>query len=384
MSIVLEKVIKDSQNLYNMKLIAGEKGLKNIVQWVHVVEEYNMNSFLGGNEIILTTGIACDNGHSLLDFVKMLYKCDVSAIIVNIGPHIHEVTKDVIDYCNEKSVPIFTMPWEVRIEEVTRDFCRKIVNNENIEKNIVSIFKDMIFEYEDYTKYSSVLERNGFRVLGNYTIIAIGSKNSNENVAKDRNLKFHIEKIIHKVSDLVVVFAYKNYRIIILCDYLKDNIDKLIINLKNNYLNSGNGEDYVIGVGSLKINLGDISKEFKKTIEVVKLGNETDKNVIYYDEIGIYKILLEAKESNVLNDFYKDILEPIEKYDKENNTSMIEFIKKYLENNGSVQAVAEAMFVHRNTVNYQINKIKKITGKDLGDLEVKLSFLLCTYIKNIL
>ncbi|MGN9133886.1 PucR family transcriptional regulator [Clostridium sp. HCP1S3_B4] len=290
MSIVLEKVIKDSQNLYNMKLIAGEKGLKNIVQWVHVVEEYNMNSFLGGNEIILTTGIACDNGHSLLDFVKMLYKCDVSAIIVNIGPHIHEVTKDVIDYCNEKSVPIFTMPWEVRIEEVTRDFCRKIVNNENIEKNIVSIFKDMIFEYEDY----------------------------------------------------------------------------------------------VIGVGSLKINLGDISKEFKKTIEVVKLGNKTDKNVIYYDEIGIYKILLEAKASNVLNDFYKDILEPIEKYDKENNTSMIEFIKKYLENNGSVQAVAEAMFVHRNTVNYQINKIKKITGKDLGDLEVKLSFLLCTYIKNIL
>ena len=38
MSIILEKVIKNSEQLYNMKLLAGEKGLKNIVQWVHVVE----------------------------------------------------------------------------------------------------------------------------------------------------------------------------------------------------------------------------------------------------------------------------------------------------------------------------------------------------------
>ena len=100
MSIILEKVIKNSEQLYNMKLLAGEKGLKNIVQWVHVVEQYDMDNFLIGNEIILTTGIALNNKHTLLDFVKKLYSCKVTGIIINIGPHISKITNDVIDFCS--------------------------------------------------------------------------------------------------------------------------------------------------------------------------------------------------------------------------------------------------------------------------------------------
>ena len=105
-----------------------------------------MDNFLIGNEIILTTGIALNNKHTLLDFVKKLYSCKVTGIIINIGPHISKITNDVIDFCNEKSIALFSLPWDVKLEEVTRDFCRKIVNSEDVERNIISIFKDIIFD----------------------------------------------------------------------------------------------------------------------------------------------------------------------------------------------------------------------------------------------
>lgn len=384
MSIVLEKVIKNSDELYSMKLVAGEKGLKNIVQWVHVVEQYDMDNFLSGNEIILTTGITCNKGYNLLDFVKRLHQCDVAAIIINIGPYIPSITKDVIEFCNKNSIPLFSLPWEVKIEEVTRNFCRKIVNSEDVEKNIVSIFKDILFDYVDYSQYTPILERNSFRVSSKYTIMAIYNKNLNENAATDRNLKFHIEKIVHRISDLVVLFAYKKYRIVILCDYTKEKIQELINNLDSNYLKGKNQDDYVIGISTLDSSINNISKTFLQTIETVKLGVSQNKHIIYYDDIGIYQILLAAKGDKALIDFYDNILGPIEKYDNENNTNFVDFIKIYIECNGSVQAVADAMFVHRNTVNYQINRIKKITGKDLGQLDVKLYFLLCMYIRNLI
>ena len=384
MSIILEKVIKNSEQLYNMKLLAGEKGLKNIVQWVHVVEQYDMDNFLIGNEIILTTGVALNNKHTLLDFVKKLYSCKVTGIIINIGPHISKITNDVIDFCNEKSIALFSLPWDVKLEEVTRDFCRKIVNSEDVERNIISIFKDIIFDCADYDKYTSILERNSFRIDSKYTIIAIYNKNNKENAATDRNLKFHIEKIVHRINDSFVLFAYKKYRIVILSDYSKEKIDELINKLNTNYLDHKDKDNYVIGISSLETELSNISEMFIKTIKIVKLAVVKNKNIIFYDDIGIYQILLAAKADKELSDFYNKVLAPIEKYDNENKTNFIDFIKTYLEHDGSVQAVADVMFVHRNTVNYQINKIKKITGKDLGKLDVKLNFLLCLYIRDLL
>ena len=57
MAIILEEIYEVALHRYNMKLVAGGRGLRNLVDWVHTVEEMDYVSFLKGRELIVTTGI---------------------------------------------------------------------------------------------------------------------------------------------------------------------------------------------------------------------------------------------------------------------------------------------------------------------------------------
>ena len=56
MAIILEEIYEVALHRYNMKLVAGGRGLRNLVDWVHTVEEMDYVSFLKGRELIVTTG----------------------------------------------------------------------------------------------------------------------------------------------------------------------------------------------------------------------------------------------------------------------------------------------------------------------------------------
>lgn len=109
-----------------------------------------------------------------------------------------------------------------------------------------------------------------------------------------------------------------------------------------------------------------------------------NESVIFYDNLGIYKLLLNIKDKNVLYKFYEKTLGKPESYDHENGTDYGKFLKAYLDNNGSQQAVSQKLFIHRNTVTNQLKKIEKIIGIDEMDLKEKLKFLLAFYIKDIM
>ena len=43
---------------------------------------------------------------------------------------------------------------------------------------------------------------------------------------------------------------------------------------------------------------------------------------------------------------------------------MIQCLKSYIENNGSISKVSEELFVHKNTLQYRLTKMKTLTGYD--------------------
>ena len=382
MAITLEKISKQAGYLYKMKLEAGESGLKNIVQWVHIIEDYDVADFLRGSELVFTTGIECDSDEWILNFTHNIYENGACGLVINIGTHIKSIPASVLQFCNQNKLPIFSVPWETKLVDITRDFCRQIVQSEQVEENIVSIFKDIIFEAKDISSYIPSLERKGFHENGNYTVIAIYNVLEGQNASVDSNLKFYVEKIANRIGDLSVTFTYDKNRLVVLSEYSIEAVNSFIDELTRQYL--GGQGDFRIGISSTETGVDSIAKSFRRAYKTLALCMKKDEKVMYYDKLGIYKVLLESSDYFILNQYYTDVLKPLENYDIENNTNFMEFIKIYLDNNGSVQSVAEKMFVHRNTVNYQLNKVQKITGLDLTSLDVKLGFKLCLYIKDII
>ena len=57
MAVTVRQLFKNAEQLYRAKLIAGEEGLDNLVEWVHIVEDSEVGLFLHGGELVFTTGI---------------------------------------------------------------------------------------------------------------------------------------------------------------------------------------------------------------------------------------------------------------------------------------------------------------------------------------
>ena len=97
MAIILEEIYEVALHRYNMKLVAGGRGLRNLVDWVHTVEEMDYVSFLKGRELIITTGIREKDEETLVRFVKSLHETGASGLVINIGKYrgalLHTVKK---------------------------------------------------------------------------------------------------------------------------------------------------------------------------------------------------------------------------------------------------------------------------------------------------
>lgn len=112
MTVTVDYLYKKSENLYGMKILAGEAGMNRTVEWIHMIEGIQPASFLHGGELVFLTGISCDGEVWLQEYVKKLFHCQCAGIVVNIGPYIKHIPSTVIDFCNEHKLPLFTIPWE--------------------------------------------------------------------------------------------------------------------------------------------------------------------------------------------------------------------------------------------------------------------------------
>ena len=124
MALTVGNLFKESVK-YNMKLLAGQAGLCRPVQWIHIIETNEGAQFLHGNEVVITECIAGNDEEKLQRFVGTIYRLHASALIINTGMFIKTVPDSVIAFCEEKQLPLFALPWEVPLVDVTREYCQR-------------------------------------------------------------------------------------------------------------------------------------------------------------------------------------------------------------------------------------------------------------------
>ena len=105
---------------------------------------------------------------------------------------------------------------------------------------------------------------------------------------------------------------------------------------------------------------------------------------MFYDKLEIKKLILAVNDVSLLESIYDENLKKLEIYDRDNGTDYMNFLRMYLKYDGSVQKVAQETFVHRNTINYQLAKIKKILGNNLKTFDERFKIILAFEIRDIL
>ncbi len=386
MAIAVSKLYSNCASLYQMKLLAGHKGLNNLVEWVHIVEDQEVSSFLHGHELIFTAGYMNRTEDWLINFTKELYRSQTSAFVINIGPYIKSVPGEVIDFCNQVDMPLFTIPWKTRMVDMTRDFCTRIMHNENVEASIATTIKDMIFKVGDLEMQIQHMERYGYKRDSNLCFLNISLDNANEdfNSANMESLRLFVEQIARTSQRMFISFSYQSNLIVVLSESDMYNVRKFVDELMLLVRKVKEQFSVYIGVSSILKGFAGQDVNFERAIAANEMARRKKQRVNYYDDLDLYKVLLAVKDKKTLQDFYQEVFGKLKQYDAENGTDLMGFLRVYLENNGSPQLVSEQQFIHRNTVNNQIKKIEKITGYNLLNLEEKVRCSIGYLIHDIL
>jgi hypothetical protein len=94
--------------------------------------------------------------------------------------------------------------------------------------------------------------------------------------------------------------------------------------------------------------------------------------VIPYDELGIYRLLLLVDEMSQVWQFADEVLGSLVDYDATHRLDLIGTLSAYLAQHGSLKQTARALRVHANTVAYRIKRIESLTGLSLDNSDDRL------------
>ena len=379
MAITLSQLCYNTATKYNMHLAAGRRGMGNTVRWVHMIEDRQVPEFLHGNELVFTTGIGHVGSDPLLDFVKKLNEYRAAGVVINIGPYLSHIPEDVIDYCNQTDFPIFTIPWQTYIIDVIYDLCRRIIENEESEAAVSEVFKKLITAPETWGEVSSELERQGFSNLNSYTVLSLRFLKEGKNVTS-QFVELHILQLwnlLAKATLPAAMFMMQERLVIIRQNTSQNLIAHLEASLAKAMAAATTG--YAMGVSSEEKGFERIPELLRQADSARITAEMSNNKKFYYNDIGINKLLLGINDHpDILRSVSEEYLNPILAYDRENGTELARLLYEYLMLDGSVQAVADRLGLHRNTVNSRMKQIKQLFRFELTGqkkTELLLAFL---------
>jgi DNA-binding PucR family transcriptional regulator len=100
----------------------------------------------------------------------------------------------------------------------------------------------------------------------------------------------------------------------------------------------------------------------------VARGGEADTGALAFEQTGAYRLLLSTMSENPseLRRFYAETVEPLVAYDEQYETDLVQTLETFLEADGNVAGTAQRLFTHRHTVYYRLERVRELSGLDVG------------------
>ena len=139
----------------------------------------------------------------------------------------------------------------------------------------------------------------------------------------------------------------------------------------------------VIGIGTVASHLRELADSYKEAQVAIEVGKvfDTEKSIINYDNLGIGRLIYQLP-TTLCEIFLSEVFKKnsIDSLDQETLFT----INKFFENNLNVSETSRKLFVHRNTLVYRLEKIKKLTGLDLREFDHAIVFKVALMVKKYL
>lgn len=386
--------------MINAKVISGHGGLDNIIEYVDVIEMPDIDDWLKSNTIFLTSFYALrKNKSAQINLIKKMAHAGVAGLILAPEFYLEHLDEDIIQLSNELNFPIIKLPSECGYADVIKPILGEIFkkNYKSIQKQrskelfynlLVGKFDNQEDAYKaaqtvniDLTKFGTVMV-----IQADSASDYMGKKIEKSEVEK--NIEFKLSLLNH----IIVLREFRNIIILPILHYNDINNKKIISDIHINIASEIrtqieseiNNITVSIGIGRYYENILDISKSYEEAKKALIASKCMSNKILLFDDLKIYKLITKIEDKEELIIFYKETLYPLEKYDNENGTDLVDTLKAYFEYDENMQISSENLHIHINTMKYRIKRIKDILGIEDFGIDKKVELYLALKIKEIL
>ena len=174
---------------------------------------------------------------------------------------------------------------------------------------------------------------------------------------------------------------------IVLVKELKPNLPvKEIEKIARSIADTLNSEFFVkvtIGIGKPVDNIKDLARSYKEAQTAIEVGRvfDTEKLIVSYENLGIGRLIYQLP-TTLCEMFLQEVFKngSLDSLDRET----LQTIQCFFENNLNVSETSRKLFVHRNTLVYRLEKIRKLTGLDLREFDHAITFKVALMVKRYL
>lgn len=255
---------------------------------------------------------------------------------------------------------------KIKIRSQRIGVINKLITLEKIDDNLIKDFKEEAIDCNIY------LDRIKYIAIGGYNELSF------QNFKQVEKMLDHVTRRIEdKVDGIVVVYGLT---IVCLIYNEKLNFEEILGEIGKS-INEEYNVKMFFGISEQNIDqlkLIEYYKQAKQSLEIAKITNQVNY-VKIYDVFEIKQLFLQIESKN--RDKYMKRL--FKNNDEEYIHTTLSLLKKYYKCNGSINKMADELYIHKNTLQYKLNLIKSQLGYDPRKFEDAFLFQLAIQFYDI-
>lgn len=363
--------------------MAGAAGLDNVVSWPYPKHTKVISPWVRGGEFVMVSGY--EYGVNDTELIALLDEAEMnhlSGILVEGGINFKTLSSTVIDHANQLGVPLFFSSRVVSFLDISREISNAILESSLYDKFASSLLKKLVSDDTLSHKNAELLFKDAgipsdclYQVFlltiipqtvqsgttsSDYSAMLLSVLNSMQNSCNAALSALKMKSIVYPGAISVAYLGYGEST---------DELDKVLsimTETREQFSHSVRGHSVALSVSSVTDDILFISTAYQQAYYTSSLlrGGQLAENICCFDDLGSFQLPFYIEDKSVLFAFRDRYLKELHE-----NEQLLATLRAYITFGGNMLRTAEALYIHRNTLSYRIQRIEAILGKKLSDVD---------------
>lgn len=371
------------QLVEHCQVVAGDRGLSRIIRTASIMDTPDLTMLKKGDFLLTTGFVFKDSPEMQRKLIQEMDKRECSGLAIKVKRFLSSTPEAMLKEANRLNFPLLEIPYDLALSDLLICITREIFNSDNffndqqrkkefftqLLEGEYSNRDDMLKQLQDFGLFFKNCYNIMYCVVNKHDHSSTFNTNAFYQLVSDIEVKCNLKMVVVKLDHYIIIAQPpKNIDPPILRLFVKQAAALLVKHFEDLFP----GKTITIGIGKIKQDIVDIYSSYKEAKDVIQLGlhkkSEGSSEIYDYAEMEP-EILLQQLPELTLTSYLTSTLDPLIRYDQENDTNLLRTLEVFLMYRGKIEDTARSLFLHRNTVKFRINRVEEILNIDLRDGE---------------